>query len=63
MTPLIDKLPVATLSHYVGIALAVVGVINKDLTWLQALLGAGGFSLGSAAIGHVRNGAGRGLKR
>lgn len=60
---LIDRVPLATVSHYVVVALAVIGVIQKDLTWFQALLGAAGISGAGAAVGHVRNQAGRGLKR
>jgi hypothetical protein len=59
---IIDKIPLATLNHYIVVALAVIGVINKDLTWIQAMLGAAGLSGAGAAVGHVRNGAGRGVK-
>lgn len=60
---LIDRVPLATVNHYIVVALAVIGAINKDLTWFQAFLGAAGISGAGAAVGHVRNQAGRGLKK
>lgn len=59
----LDKLPVATLTFIASIVLIVIAYISNDVSFNAAfrdLLFAGGGSLG---IGHVRNGAGKGLHR
>jgi hypothetical protein len=59
----IDNLPVATITAVGGGVLALIGYLNGDLTIFQALAAWGITSAGGGAVGHARNGAGRGLRR
>jgi hypothetical protein len=59
---ILDKLPLATLTAIGGGILALIGYLNHDLTIFQALAAWGITSAGGGAVGHARNGAGRGLK-
>lgn len=60
---MLDDLPMATLIAIAGIALAIIGYISNDLTIFEAMAAAGITSGGAGAIGHARNGAGRGLRK
>lgn len=62
MKGVLDKLPVATLTFLAGLVLIVVGYISNDVNFAKAfelVLFLGG---GSAGIGYVRNGAGKGMR-
>lgn len=58
----LNELPVATITFLVGLALVVAAYVSNDISFndaYQNVLYLGG---GSAAIGYVRNQAGKGLK-
>lgn len=58
----LDKLPVATITFLVGLALVIVAYLTGDISFndaYQNVLYLGG---GSAAIGYVRNQAGKGVR-
>lgn len=58
----LNELPVATITFLVGLALVVAAYVGNDISFndaYQNVLYLGG---GSAAIGYVRNQAGKGLK-
>ena len=57
-----DHLPLATITAIGGGVLAAVAYFNGDLTIFQALAAWGITSAGGGAVGHARNGAGRGVK-
>ena len=59
---MLDKLPLATITFLAGTVVIVIAYINKDLTVLEAFAALGLTGAGSGAIGHARNGAGRGLR-
>ncbi len=59
----IDNLPVATITAIGGGILALIGYLNGDLSIFQALAAWGITSAGGGAVGHARNGAGRGVKK
>jgi hypothetical protein len=59
----LNDLPLATLISIAGIGLAIVGYLSHDLTIFEAMAAAGITSGGAGAIGHARNGAGRGLRK
>lgn len=63
ITEFINHLPLATLTAIGGGVLSFVGYLNGDLSIFQALAAWGITSAGGGAVGHARNGAGRGLKR
>lgn len=61
--PILDDLPVATLTFLAGVVLVVVAYLNDTINFddaMQSVLFLGG---GSGAIGYVRNQAGKGLKK
>jgi hypothetical protein len=55
-----DNFPVATVSYVAGVALVCIGYFNGELAIEGALAYLGG---GGAAVGWVRNKAGKGLHR
>jgi hypothetical protein len=59
----LDDLPVATITFLATIVLVIVGYVSDDISFQTAFecLALGG--VGSFGIGHVRNGAGRGLRK
>lgn len=59
----LDDLPLATVTAIGGGVLALIGYLNGDLTIFQALAGWGITSAGGGAVGHARNGAGRGVRK
>lgn len=59
----LDDLPLATLTFLVGSVLIVIGYLDDSVSFDEAfksLLFLGG---GAGAVGYVRNGAGKGLKK
>jgi hypothetical protein len=59
----LDDLPVASITFLVSLAVIVIYAIAGEISFdqaFEAIALAGG---GSAAIGFVRNGAGRGVRR
>lgn len=60
---MLDDIPVATPTFFIVAALIIIAYISNDLTVFQALAAFGVNGLGAGAIGHARNGAGRGVKR
>lgn len=61
--PILDHLPVATLTFLAGVVLTVVAYCNNTIdydTAMKSILFLGG---GSGAIGYVRNQAGKGVKK
>lgn len=62
MSSILDNLPVATITFLAGLILVIVAYVSGDISFndaYQNVLYLGG---GSAAIGYVRNQAGKGLK-
>lgn len=60
---MLDHVPIATLQAIAGIVLAVIAYLNNDLTIFQAFIAVGANTAGAGALGHARNGAGRGIKQ
>lgn len=60
---MLDDFPVATVGFIAGVIVTVIAYINGDLTVFEALAAFGFSGVGAGAIGHARNGAGRGVKR
>lgn len=59
---MLDNVPIATPTFIVCAALILIAYLSNDLTVFQALAAFGVTSFGSGAIGHARNGAGRGVR-
>lgn len=59
----LDDVPLATLTAIGGGVLALIGYLNHDITIFQALAAWGITSAGGGAVGHARNGAGRGVRK
>lgn len=59
---MLDNVPVATPTFLIVAALIIIAYISNDLSIDEALIAFGVNGLGAGAIGHARNGAGRGLK-
>lgn len=59
----LDDVPMASVSFVAGVVLATIGYLNGDLSVFQALAAAGIVAGGGGALGHARNGAGRGMRR
>lgn len=62
MSSILDNLPVATITFLAGLALVIVAYASGDISFndaYQNVLYLGG---GSAAIGYVRNQAGKGIR-
>lgn len=59
---MLDNTPLATPTFIAGIILALVAYLNHDVSAFQALVAGGIAGLGSGAIGHARNGSGRGIR-
>jgi hypothetical protein len=60
MKKFLDEFSLATLSFLGGVVLIIIGYIKGDLDIEVALAYLGG---GGAAVGYVRNQAGKGVKR
>lgn len=60
---MLDDIPLASFSFIAGVIIIVLGYLNNDLTVDQALIAAGAIGGGAGAIGHARNGAGRGMRK
>lgn len=63
ITKILDKLPLATLQAIAGFVLVIIAYCNGDVTVLQAFAALGLNGVGAGAVGHVRNGAGKGVKK
>jgi hypothetical protein len=59
----LDNLPLATITHVGGGAVALIAYLNGDLSVFQALAVFGIVGVGAGQLGVARNGAGRGLKK
>lgn len=59
---MLDNVPVATLTFLVSVALVVIAYISNDLSIEDAFVCLGLAGGGAGAIGHARNGAGRGVR-
>lgn len=59
----LDDVPLATVTAIGGGLLALVGYLNHDITIFQALAAWGITSAGGGAVGHARNGSGRGVRK
>ena len=59
---ILDKLPFATIAALAGIAVTVVAYLSHDISFDKALLYLGAYQVGVAAVGEVRNRAGKGLR-
>jgi len=58
----LDKLPVATVTFLAGIVLIIVGYVSNDVEFERAFELVAYLGGGSAAIGYVRNQAGKGQR-
>lgn len=59
---MLDNVPLATISFIAGVVVTVIAYISNDLTVFEALAALGFTGVGAGAIGHARNGAGRGVR-
>lgn len=59
----LDDAPVATPVFIAGLVIVVIAYLSNDLSVLEAFAALGLTGAGSGAIGHARNGAGKGLRK
>jgi hypothetical protein len=59
---MLDNVPLATPAWLASAVIIVIAYLSNDLTAFQALAAFGVTGLGAGALGHARNGAGRGLR-
>lgn len=61
MIDLLDKLPLASMITILGALGGLYALLHGDIDYESFLIGLGVLGGGSAALGHVRNEAGKGL--
>lgn len=59
----LDDVPLATFLSVAVLVVVVIGYLSNDLTLEETLLYFGVGTAGAGAIGHARNGAGRGMRK
>jgi hypothetical protein len=59
----LDDLPVATITFIAGLVLIIIGYVSDDISFQTAFESVALVGAGSFGIGHVRNGAGRGVRK
>lgn len=59
---MLDSFPLTTVVFIVGIVLTVIAYLSNEITYLEATAAIGFTGVGTAAVGEVRNRAGRGVR-